>query len=96
MIIICHRPLLTPFFFSVKQDHLPGIFAGRVAKNVDSVIVSSEFEVTMCGVEPAIQYIHDFNTAFIEVKALRSFLATISGITLNLPIQSLFASAHSS
>jgi hypothetical protein len=45
----------------------------------------------MRGVDPAIQYLDDFDTAFAEVKSPRSFLASMSGITFNLYDESLNA-----
>jgi hypothetical protein len=56
---------------TVKQSHLPDILVGRITKDVDALIISSEFEVTMGWVEPAIHYLYNFDTPFTEVKALK-------------------------
>jgi hypothetical protein len=47
-------------------------------------------------VDPTIQYLHDLDTALTEIKSPRSFLASITGITFNLHIESRFASCPAS
>ena len=67
-----------------RQSHLPDIFTGRIAQDIDTVITPPDFEITMRGIEPSIKHLHDFDAPLTEVKAHRGLLGTITGITLYL------------
>jgi len=54
-----------------------------VAQDVDGTIIAAKLEIAMVRGKPTVQDLRHFDPPFLEIKAARSLLASIAGITID-------------
>src|SRR5262252_2443051 len=57
-----------------------------VAQNEQAAVVDLHLEVTMCGMEPAVEQIHDLEAALAEPERARFLLAAVAGVAFDVDL----------
>lgn len=66
-----------------KHSEFPTICVNLMTENINTVVITAHFEISMIGSKPTVQDLYDHNVSFTDRKPLRGFVPSIPCVTRN-------------